>query len=75
MIIKLLGWVFTNEEEADKYMSEIDSQFGFPNEETLHYTFYNEGTYEDKPIYYLLDDPKLSSILGNSYIFSITSNM
>ena len=75
MIIELLGWVFANEEEADKYMSEIDSHFGFPSGETLHYTFYNIGTHEDKPIYYLLDDPKLSNILGNPYIFSITNNM
>jgi hypothetical protein len=73
MIIEVLGWKFIDQADADSYMAAIDSRFGFPNEQTLHYTMYVVGSYNNNPVYYLLDDPAIHSDLGTPYSFSLDS--
>ena len=73
MIIEVLGWKFVDVADADFYMKQIDDSFGFPNDQTIHYTFYVIGSYEDKPVYYLIDDPTLYSILGEPYLIYLYS--
>jgi hypothetical protein len=73
MIIEVLGWKFIDQADADNYIAAIDSRFGFPNEQTLHYTMYVVGSYNNNPVYYLLDDLAIHSDLGEPYLFFLDS--
>lgn len=73
MIIQVLGWEFFDKQDADNKIALINREFGFPNDQTLNYTIYVVGSYNNEVIYYLLNDTTLYSILGEPYLFDLYS--